>query len=86
MPISSEAVAVREEMLDLLRQQMEALDSPLGLTDARLTECYDRQVRVQELRERLQALTEEGSKADERVGTSCAAQAMPGPLDNAINV
>jgi hypothetical protein len=50
--------ALRREILDLLRQQMEALDSPLGLTDARLTECYERQARVQELREKLQAATE----------------------------
>jgi hypothetical protein len=48
-------VAVREEILDLLRQQMEALDSPLGLTDSQLSECYERQTRVQELREKLQA-------------------------------
>jgi hypothetical protein len=46
--------AVRQEMLDLLRQQMETLDSPLGLTDAQLRECYIRQTRVQELREQLQ--------------------------------
>ena len=47
--------AVRREILDLLRQQMEALDSPLGLTDAVLSQCYERQARVQELREKLQA-------------------------------
>ena len=49
-------VAVRREMLDLLRQQMESLDSPGGLTDSQLIECYNRQGRVQELREKLQAL------------------------------
>ncbi|MFZ0293712.1 MAG: hypothetical protein WAL52_08925 [Candidatus Sulfotelmatobacter sp.] len=49
-------VAVREEMLALLRQQMESLDSPEGLTDSQLIECYNRQGRVQELRERLQVL------------------------------
>jgi len=59
MPATAEEIAaVRQEILDLLRQQMEALDSPLGLTDARLTECYERQARVQELREKLQAATE----------------------------
>lgn len=52
-----EIAAVRQEIYDLLRLQMEALNSPLGLTDARLSECYERQSRVQELRERLQALT-----------------------------
>lgn len=52
-------VAVRREMLELLRQQMECLDSPGGLTDSQLIECYNRQGRVQELREKLQALLSE---------------------------
>ena len=57
MPWQAEdIVAVRREMLDLLRQQMESLDSPGGLTDSQLIECYNRQGRVQELREKLQAL------------------------------
>jgi hypothetical protein len=51
---AEDMVAVRREILDLLRQQMDALNSPLGLTDEKLRECYDRQVRVQELREKLQ--------------------------------
>jgi hypothetical protein len=46
---------LRQEILLLLRQQMDALDSPLGLTDDQLRECYLRQMRVQELREKLQA-------------------------------
>src|SRR5579872_5943328 len=54
-PITIDVLAVRQEMLDLLRQQMAVLDSPAGLTDAQLRECYVRQIRVQELRERLQA-------------------------------
>ena len=59
MPATAEEIAaVRREIMDLLRQQMEALDSPLGLTDVRLTECYERQARVQELREKLQAATQ----------------------------
>jgi hypothetical protein len=58
MPWQAEdIVAVRREMLDLLRQQMEALDSPQGLTDSLLIECYNRQGRVQELREKLQAIS-----------------------------
>jgi hypothetical protein len=47
--------AVRQEMLELLRLQMEALDSPQGLTDVQLRECYLRQNRVQELRDIIQA-------------------------------
>ena len=46
--------AIRQEMLSLLRQQMEALNSA-GLTVDQLRECYLRQNRVQELREMLQA-------------------------------
>ena len=46
---------VRQEILGLLRQQMQALDSPDGLTDDQLRECYLRQNRVQELREVLQS-------------------------------
>ncbi len=51
---TEDLVAVRREMMDLLRQQVEALNSPLGLTDEKLRECYERQARVQELREKLQ--------------------------------
>jgi hypothetical protein len=47
-------MAVRQEILDLLGQQMKVLDSPLGLTIDQLRECYLRQSRVQELREQLQ--------------------------------
>jgi hypothetical protein len=52
--LSENMVAVRQEILDLLRQQMEVLDSPLGVTEDKLRECYERQSRVQELREKLQ--------------------------------
>jgi len=52
---AEDIVAVRREMLDLLRQQMEVLNSAPELTDSQLRECYDRQGRVQELREKLQA-------------------------------
>jgi hypothetical protein len=56
MPSQAEdIVAVRREMLNLLRQQIEALDSPEGMTDIQLMECYHRQARVQELRDKLQA-------------------------------
>jgi hypothetical protein len=45
-------LAARREILDLLRERMESLDSPLGLTDEQLKQCYHRQARVQELREK----------------------------------
>lgn len=46
---------IRQEILQLLKQQMDVLDSPVGLTDEQLRECYLRQTRVQDLREKLQA-------------------------------
>ena len=56
MPSQDEViVAVRREMLDLLRQQIQVLTSGLELTDSQLRECYDRQCRVQELRDTLEA-------------------------------
>ena len=74
MPWQAEdIVAVRREMLDLLRQQMECLDSPGGLTDSQLIECYNRQGRVQELREKLQALLGE----PETFATPPQVSAMP---------
>jgi hypothetical protein len=88
---AEEMLAVRQEIMHLLRQQMEALDSPLGLTDARLSECYERQARVQELREKLQALADPelqaGSASEVAARTpSRAAQVIPASLDTAANV
>jgi hypothetical protein len=82
MPSPAEdIVAVRQEMLNLLRQQMDALDSPEGLTDSRLMECYNRQARVQELRDKLEAcLTSERQNAGVIAGRSTSevsATALP---------
>ena len=73
-------LAVRKQIVHLLHQQMEALDSPLGLTDERLTECYERQARVQELRERLQSLSDLENE------TTSTAQVRPPFVDNAAGV
>jgi len=88
---AEEIVAVRQEILELLSLQMEALDSPMGLTEARLSECYERQARVQELREKLQALSNSecgvGTVGNEAAETSrCGPQAIPASLDTAANV
>jgi crotonobetainyl-CoA:carnitine CoA-transferase CaiB-like acyl-CoA transferase len=72
----TDIAALRREIMDLLRQQIEALDSPQGLTDSRLTECYARQARVQELREQLQAAT---SSHPEVVSTACNASTVAEP-------
>ncbi len=75
---SEDLAALRREMVYLLRQQMEALDSPLGLTSARLTECYERQARVQELREKLQAaITAEPEVVSTSRETSTVEQTSP---------
>jgi hypothetical protein len=77
---AEDMTAVRKQIVHLLHQQMEALDSPLGLTDERLTECYERQARVQELRDRLQAL------ASLDIQATSTAQVSPNFLDNAASV
>jgi hypothetical protein len=74
---AEDMMAVRKQIVHLLHQQMEALDSPQGLTDERLTECYERQARVQELRDRLQAL------ANLDIQTTSKAQVRPTFLDSA---
>jgi hypothetical protein len=82
-----DVAAVRREILDLLRQQMEALDSPLGLSDARLTECYERQARVQELRDKLQASTTHvvGSSCESTADTASAPVTVVAPVNTAAN-
>lgn len=45
--------AVRREIWNLLKLQMETLGSP-ELTDRQIIECYNRQIRVLELREKLE--------------------------------
>ena len=84
-----EMVAIREQMMHLLNLQIEALDSPLGLNDARLTECYERQARVQELREKLQALSDLTEQEDSRDTTNTVSppvQFAPASLNTAANV
>jgi hypothetical protein len=53
-----DVVGVRREIVVLLALQLEALDSPQGLTEAKLMECYQRQTRVQEWRDQLQAISD----------------------------
>jgi hypothetical protein len=88
MPGREDIAAVRREILDLLCQQMEALDSPLGLTDAVLSECYERQARVQELREKLQVAA--NSEPSREASTSAETSAGGAPatvvaMDRAAN-
>jgi hypothetical protein len=90
MQAADELVAMREEILELLCQQMNALDSPLGLSDAQLIECYERQARVQELREKMQALSnaraELGSGRDEAAGDPSCGAVIPASLNTAATL
>lgn len=55
MPSELEEIgAVRREIWNLLKLQMETLGSAQELTDRQVIECYNRQIRVLELREKLE--------------------------------
>jgi hypothetical protein len=58
---------------------MEALNSRFGLIDEKLKECYERQVRVQELREKLQADAEQSlnTMPAERLGAPTMPTSVP---------
>jgi hypothetical protein len=45
---------VRREIWNLLQLQMETLGSAQELTDRQIIECYNRQIRILELREKLE--------------------------------
>jgi hypothetical protein len=60
---TNDIVAIRREIWTLLRKQLEALESASVLTDGELMQCYERQARVQELREKLEASCEPGTNA-----------------------
>jgi hypothetical protein len=53
MPDNDRFDEVRQEIMQLLGAQLEALANLSGLTDVQLTACYKRQERVRELRDRL---------------------------------
>ena len=53
MPDNDRFDNVRQEIIQLLGAQLEALADLSGLTDAQLIACYTRQERVRELRDRL---------------------------------
>jgi hypothetical protein len=74
MPAKTEDVmAVRREIWNLLRQQLETLNSPDGLNDDQLLSCYYKQTRVQELREKLEVASNAESKPDSNLNDSNAA-------------
>jgi hypothetical protein len=66
---------MRQEIMELLRRQLEALADLSGLTDAQLTACYERQERVRELRNRL-SLEEKWNPED---------ATLPSPASNSLS-
>lgn len=52
--VVEEIGAIRREIWSLLKLQMETLGSSQQLTDRQIIECYNRQIRVLELREKLE--------------------------------
>jgi hypothetical protein len=81
-PILAIMGAIRREIMDLLEQQMAVLNSPLGLTDSQLRECYLRQNRVQQLRELLQSPPI--SDQDATAGQGITATADPVPAEQCL--
>jgi hypothetical protein len=64
---------VRQEMIELLRQQMSVLESGDDLSDAQLRECYERQGRVQQLREKLEMASNFNGEQSETWGQIASA-------------
>ena len=53
MPQNEDCHELRQEILQLLCAQMQALEQPSRLSDVELSACYRRQERVAELRDQL---------------------------------
>ena len=53
MPQNEDCHGLRQEIIQLLRAQMEALEEPSRLSDVELAACYRRQEKVGELRDQL---------------------------------
>jgi hypothetical protein len=75
-------VAVRKKMFRLLCRQMEVLNSS-SLTDGQLRECYNRQERVQKVRERLEDMLNQATRQEIELG--CTPDELPAFTDNAAS-
>ena len=53
MPQNEDCHGLRQEIIQLLRAQMQALEEPSRLSDVELAACYRRQEKVGELRDQL---------------------------------
>ena len=58
MADSNQLDEMRQEIIQLLRAQLDALANLSGVTDAQLTACYERQERVRQLRDQLSAASD----------------------------
>jgi hypothetical protein len=75
MPENLRFDEMRQEIMQLLRTQLEALADLSGLTDVQLAACYERQERVRELRNQL-CLAEDWKPED---------AAVPGQSSNSLS-
>jgi len=82
MPDNDRSEKVRQEIIQLLSAQLEALANRSGLTDAQLTACYTRQERVRELRDRLTLAME--VKPENAAVPSKVATSLPGEPEAAV--
>jgi hypothetical protein len=67
MPENEDCHALRQEILQLLEAQMQALEDSSRLSDLELSACYRRQEKVSELRDQLSIAL----KPKEELGPDC---------------
>jgi hypothetical protein len=67
MPAKDRSDQMRQEIIEHLRTQLEALADVCGLTDAQLAVCYQRQERVRELRHQLSVAEKMSEKMSEKM-------------------
>jgi hypothetical protein len=80
MPENEDCHELRQEILQLLHDQMQALEEPSRLSDVELANCYRRQEKVSELRDQLFIAL----KPKEVMGADCGNLASA-PIPSATN-
>jgi hypothetical protein len=67
MPQNEDCHGLRQEIIELLRAQMQALEEPSRLSDVELAACYRREEKVGELRDQVFVAL----KPKEAMGADC---------------
>ena len=80
MPQNEDCHGLRQEIIQLLRAQMQALEEPSRLSDVELAACYRRQEKVSELRDQLSIAL----KPKEELGPDCG-DLSSAPIPSATN-